>query len=153
MEVLQSFILPKWRFRLVLGKVTIATTCWLYQEVQRVVRQTLQAPSNLSKKWIHLEMKKGGLGIPDALEMTYLGKARLAGRLSNSKDGNVRLVYDTRLWGSELSGFERHLRRQRALISHHDAHRCLNSDGSDGATLFRAVVLKPLSCITAHIVV
>ena len=121
MEVLRSFILPKWWFRLVLGKVTIATTCWLYQEVQRVVQQTLQAPSNLSKKWIHLEMKKGGLGIPDALEMTYLGKARLAGRLSNSKDGNVQLVYDTRLWGSELSGFERHLRRQRDLdlVSRH----------------------------------
>ena len=32
-----------------------------------------------------------------------------------SEDRNVRLVYDTGLWGSELSGIERHLRRQRGL--------------------------------------
>ena len=143
MELLRSFILPRWWFRLVLGRVTIATMSWLNREVRRVVRRTLHAPSNLSKEWIHLEMKKGGLGIPDALEITYLGKARLAERLGKSKDGNVQLVYDTGLWGSELSGIERHLRLKQASISHHDAHRCQNSDGNDGASPFRAVVLKP----------
>ena len=89
MELLRSFILPRWRFRLVLGRVTIATMSWLNREVQRVVRQTLHTPSNFSKEWIHLEMKKGGLGIPDALTMTYLGKARLADWLSNTEDGKV----------------------------------------------------------------
>ena len=60
-------------------------------------------------------MENRGLGIPNALEMTYLGKVRLAERMSNSKDENVRLVYDTGCWGSELSAFEQHLSRQRGL--------------------------------------
>ena len=74
--------------------------------MQKIVQQTLHTPSNLLKEWIYLEIKKGELGIPDALDMTYLGKARLAEKMKNSEDGNRRLVYDSGLWGSELSEFE-----------------------------------------------
>ena len=143
-ELFRSFILPRWRFKLVLGRVSIATTCLLNWEVWRVVRRTLHTPFNLSKEWIHLEMKKGGLGIPDALEMTYLEKAWLAEKMSHNEDGNVRLVYDTGLWDS-LSWVVSNdiLSAKEASISDHVAHRCRISEGSDGASSFRALAPKP----------
>jgi len=67
------------------------------------------------QEWIHLERKKGGLGIPDALEMTYLAKERLVEQMKNSKDGNVRSVLDAGLWGSEIHMLRRNLSSQRGL--------------------------------------
>ncbi len=116
-EILRSFILPRWRYRLALGRTTVALLCWLGREVRRAVRIILHAPSNLSANWIHLGIGQGGLGVPDPVEIVYRDKARLLDRLVNSNDAAVRFVAEERLWGAEVLSavLERHLMRARGL--------------------------------------
>ena len=64
-ECLRVFIMPRWQFRLALGRTTIALLSWMGRDIRHCVRKILHAPGSLFKEWIHLEMKKGGLGIPN----------------------------------------------------------------------------------------
>ena len=114
-ECLRVFIWPRWQFRLALGRTTIALLSWLGREIRHCVRKILHAPGSLSKEWIHLEMRKGGLGIPDPLESTYLAKTRILERLRTSDDAAVRSIVSAGLWGGEADAMERHLCRNRGL--------------------------------------
>ena len=97
--------MPRWRYRLVLGRVSIGTCQKLDRYGRRVVCKILHSPATLSKKWIHLSMRMGGLGIPNVTEVTYLGKLRLM------FDQLLTLVFGQLL----ISVFERKLACTRGL--------------------------------------
>ena len=88
-EIFWSFILPRWRYRLALGRTTASLLCWLGREVRMAVRLVLHAPSNLSANWIHLGIRQSGLGVPDPVEIVYCDKTRLLDRLVNCNEAAV----------------------------------------------------------------
>ena len=95
-------------FKLFLARCTISQLSSLGKKVRDTIRLILHAAKNLSKKWIHLELRKGGLGIPDPLEMVYLGKKRIWGVLRDN-------VGEAGLWKGEVGVLTEHLVRRRGL--------------------------------------
>ena len=63
-EFIQSFILPKWRHGLAFGRISIETYQKLDRYVRRAACKILHSAVTLSKEWIHLSIRMGGLGIP-----------------------------------------------------------------------------------------
>ena len=55
--------LPKWRHGLAFGQISIETYQKLDRHVRRVACKILHSAVNLSKEWIHLSIRMGGLGI------------------------------------------------------------------------------------------
>ena len=114
-EFIRSFILPRWRYRLALGRVLIETCQKLDRHVRRAVCEILHSPANLSKEWIHLPIRMGGLGIRNVTEVAYLAKVRLRDGMSQTSDTHVKSIVDAGLWGAEISVFERNLVPTRGL--------------------------------------
>ena len=66
-EFIQSFILPRWRCRLALGRISIETCQKLDRRMRKALCKILHIPANLLKESIHLSIRMGGLGIPKEL--------------------------------------------------------------------------------------
>ena len=96
-ECLRKFVLPRWNFRLAVGRVTITLLHWLHREVRRAVRQIVHARDNLFKEFIHLKVRDGGLGIPSVVESTYIAKSRIRARLLATEDEKVCEVVNREL--------------------------------------------------------
>ena len=98
-EFIQSFILPRWRHGLAFGRISIETYQKLDRHVRRALCKILHRPVNLSKEWIHLSIRMGGLGIPNVTEVTYLAKVRLMfDRLLTLVFGKLRYLFLNGNW-------------------------------------------------------